>query len=256
MTDLLMKLGPKQRKGSKPRCHWLTHGSAEQVAVRLTRLIGPWGYVSARDHWMPEGFENTEEAELHKAPRLLDEKIGRQLRDWWLAVISSRPKTPNFDIASTCIVTGNGGSRPGLLLVEAKAHSKELNDAETGKRLATRATANSRSNHDRIGECIKGAALDLTKETGMDWSLSRDRNYQMANRFAWSWKLTELGFPVILVYLGFLNAKEMRRDKTQKPYANHAEWETHVKAHSRPLFPETVWDKSWTLHGQSFILLI
>ena len=62
MDSLLEKLQPNQRKGSKPRCHWLTHGSREQVAMRLTRLAEPWGSVSADDYWMPEGFDQVKEA--------------------------------------------------------------------------------------------------------------------------------------------------------------------------------------------------
>ena len=54
----------------------------------------------------------------------------------------------------------------------------------------------------------------------------------MANRFAWSWKLTELGYPVILVYLGFLRAEEMQKGGEQEPFDNHAHWECLVKAHT------------------------
>lgn len=31
----------------------------------------------------------------------------------------------------------------------------------------------------------------------------------MSNRFAWAWKLATMEVPVVLVYLGFLNATEM-----------------------------------------------
>ena len=47
-----------------------------------------------------------------------------QLRDWWLAV-KGGANTPNWDLASTCRVEG----KRGLLLVEAKAHTRELSDA-------------------------------------------------------------------------------------------------------------------------------
>ena len=49
-------------------------GLADLVAERLTRLISPYGFVAATDHWMPEGFTRPEEAQLHQATRLLDEK--------------------------------------------------------------------------------------------------------------------------------------------------------------------------------------
>ena len=158
--------------------------------------------------------------------------------------------TPNFDIACTCSVE----DETGLLLVEAKAHTEELNKQVAGKELSPSATQNSLRNHRRIGECILEANSGLAKYTGLNWELSRDRCYQMSNRFAWSWKLTELGFPVILVYLGFLNAREMLDQGD--PFANHAEWEALVKAHSRSMVPDIVWDKRWNVHGRPFISCI
>ena len=84
MTNLLDQLGTREKKGSKPRCHWLTHGSSAQVAQRLTELIKPWGAVSATDNWMPEGFKNTEEAQLHKAPLLFKtrEEVKAEILDY------------------------------------------------------------------------------------------------------------------------------------------------------------------------------
>jgi hypothetical protein len=43
MSELLKRLGSKERRGSKPRCHWLTHGPAEAVASRLTASRSPLG---------------------------------------------------------------------------------------------------------------------------------------------------------------------------------------------------------------------
>jgi len=146
-------------------------------------------------------------------------------------------------------------------LVEAKAHDWELIKEEAGKKTlapkkGSRLSMNSRRNHLRIGACIQDANLALSDATGLPWAMARDWNYQMSNRFAWSWKLADLGIPVILVYLGFLNAEEMREGENQKPFADHAEWEQLVKSHSQPLFPETVWEKAWAVRGQSLIPLI
>ena len=95
MDSLLEKLKRRQRKGSKPRCHWLTHGASKQVASRLSALVEPWGSVSADDHWMPEGFDQVEEAQLNQAPRLLPQQHCEALGDWWLEVRSDDSKTPN-----------------------------------------------------------------------------------------------------------------------------------------------------------------
>ena len=104
MDSFLEKLEPDERTGSKPRCHWLTHGAPGQVANRLNALAEPWGSVSADDHWMPEGVRRIQEAQLDKAARLLPKQDRGKLRDWWLAVSRPHTRTPNWDIASTCTV--------------------------------------------------------------------------------------------------------------------------------------------------------
>lgn len=254
MNVQFSKLKRNQQTGSKPRCHLLTNGSKEQVAVKLTQLIDGWGSVNPDDHWMPRGLEHPTEAQLHDAPLLVD-AIGRQaLKSWWFAAPGGAQMTPNWDIASTCSIEGVE-DRKGLLLIEAKAHDAELIKEEAGRTAKAPVTTNSRRNHERIGACIRDANLALTGETNLPWALSRDWNYQMANRFTWSWKLTELGVPVILVYLGFLRAEEMRKPGTT-PFADDAEWDALVRAHSEPLFPTVVWNRRWPLHGQALIPLI
>jgi hypothetical protein len=250
MSDLLQRLKPKERRGSKPRCHFLTHGAPGQVAENLTQLISPFGSVSPADRWMPQGFDNIEEAQLDNVPGLLDPKTATELRKWWLAAKTPNARTPNFDIASTCTIQG----KLGLLLIEAKAHDEELNKEIAGKKLTREASQHSMANHGRIGKAIAKARDGLREATSMEWHISRDSHYQMSNRFAWAWKLTELGFAVALVYLGFLNVQEMK-DKG-KPFANDSEWERLVKAHSEPLFPHEVWNRQWTINGRPFIPMI
>ena len=246
LVNLLQRLDKQARRGSKPRCHWFVHGKREFVAKRLTKLAQPWCTVSPDDFWMPDGFHQTDEACLDKADGLLSLQERRTLRDWWLAVWR-RAKTPKFDIASTCTVEGE----MGLLLVEAKAHTEELNKEVAGKDLKPSASPNQLRNHQQIGKCIQEASFSLANFTRLPWKLSRDRCYQMSNRFAWSWKLTELGYPVILVYLGYVNADEMRdRGNT---FANHSDWEVLVKMHSRPIVPDNTWDRPWDVHHHTFV---
>ncbi|HUU44156.1 MAG TPA: hypothetical protein VMX75_14070 [Spirochaetia bacterium] len=248
MHSLLDHLPAKERRGSKPRCHLLTHGSQEQVAARLTGLIDPWGQVNPHDKWMPQGFDDLKEAQLHDAPQLLADSIRTKLQSWWLAV-PVRATTPNWDIASTCTIDGKGG----LLLIEAKGHDTELLREEKGKTLDKGASENSRRNHDRIGKAIGEAKVALNSILP-GWNLSRDSHYQLANRFAWGWKLIELGLPVILVYLGFLNAEEMR--DLGKPFAADVDWQRLVRSHSKALVPDGIWNQKWELYGQPFIPLI
>jgi hypothetical protein len=256
MTDLLGSLPRRGRRGSKPRCHLLTHGSVDEVAARLTSLAAPFAQISSYDRWMPQGFADPNEAQLHNAPRLLDPEISALLRDWWLAPASQRAMTPNFDIASTCTI----GGAPGMLLVEAKAHDEELTKETAGRRLTIDPCEDPEMFKDRmdssdnISKAIASARNGLEEAISLPIRISLDSHYQMSNRFAWSWKLTELGLPVVLIYLGFLNATEME-DKG-RPFSNQADWERLVKLHSNPLFPPELWDRQWSCNGRFFVPLI
>jgi len=258
MKELLLKLPENRRTGSKPRCHWLTHGNKAEVSRRLSGLIAPFGSVNATDFWMPDGFEDITEAQLHDAPKLVNEADGNKLRDWWLASTHGRPMTPNFDIASTCSVLIGNESRKGFLLVEAKAHTAELEVEKAGKKLDADASNGSHDNHQKIGECILEAAAGLSAATDVIWTMNRDAAYQMANRFAWAWKLTELGYPVILVYLGFIAADEMGGSGEDQPYRDHTHWAGCVHAHSKALFPEPdkIWENTIPVNGQTIVPII
>lgn len=252
------RLGPTQQKGSKPRCHLMMSGLPNEVAIRLAKLVGIDKITFREDDcWLPQGFDVIHEAQLGtegKSP-IADGAIRKALRDWWLSVPSDRANTPNWDIASTCTING----KAGLLLVEAKAHNIELRNEERGKPLegteGKGVSMNSRRNHVRIGAAIQEASLALASATGLPWALSRDWNYQMSNRFAWSCRLAELGIPVVLVYLGFLRADEMKSGK-QAGFSTHDDWENLVRNHSSSLFPQSVWEQPMEVSGTRLIPLI
>jgi hypothetical protein len=239
MNNLLQSLKPNQRRGSKPRCHLLTHGTPEQVAERLTKLIAPWGLVSATDNWMPLGFDDVREAQLHNAPNFpVVEPYAEKLTAWWLVEGGPNVRTPNWDIASTCTIDG----KPGLLLVEAKAHDKEMKQDD-------RCSASER-NFERIGRAMREANDGLNKlQDG--WHLTHKDHYQLCNRFAWSWKLATLGIPVVLVYLGFLNADEM-----QDSFPDAQSWDNAVRNYARDFVPESVWGSKLMLGDTPFYPLI
>jgi hypothetical protein len=78
-TDLLQRLRRKEQRGSKARCHFLTRGDPHEVARRLTSLVHPWGEVAPTDSWMPRGFGDIGEAQLHKAERLIPSQNERNV---------------------------------------------------------------------------------------------------------------------------------------------------------------------------------
>jgi hypothetical protein len=250
LSEMLSRLGLRAQRGSKPRCHWLTHGTNDEVASRLTALAAPFCKVNASDNWMPVGFQNTVEAELDKAPRLLNADTRAQLGKWWLAPASVGAMTPNFDVASTCTIDGKNG----LLLIEAKAHERELMDESGGRIIKASHSDDRKQSHEKIGKAISDACKGLAAATNLPWSISRDSHYQISNRLAWAWKLTEFGIPVVLVYLGFLNANEMTDRGAVLP--NSDAWEQLVKSHAESLFPAEVWGRKWIICGQAFVPLI
>ncbi len=76
----------------------------------------------------------------------------------------------------------------------------------------------------------------------------------MSNHFVWAWKLTRLGVPVVLAYLGFARADEMA--DRGAPFADAADWRRLVQAHGAALFPPSLWDRAWGTGRETFAPLI
>jgi hypothetical protein len=233
--DPLATLPKRQQRGSRARCILLTNGSDEEVACRLSGLAKPFATIDAdRDRWMPRGFADPAEAKLGEALSLLSSERCEAITCWWLAV-REHANTPNWDIAATATIDGT----KGLLLVEAKAHTAEIK--ADGK-----ANKGRTENHRRIGAACLEASTELNSILP-GWSLSLERNYQLCNRFAWAWKLASLGVPVVLVYLGFLRAQEMRDQGL--PLADGDQWEHLVREHSKGVVPPKIWDEPILVGG-------
>ena len=150
---------------------------------------------------------------------------------WWV----KRGSPPIWDLIATCQIDG----RPGLLIVEAKAHESELH--RVGKppprstdtrqldvRDLSRGLARSLINHGYIGRCIH-EARDALREYVPTIAIDRDSNYQLSNRIASAWKLADCGVPVVLLYLGFVGDKGMVSEG--KPFRDSVHWKTIVRRH-------------------------
>lgn len=240
-----LKQFKKDKRGSRPRCVLLTEGSSDEVADRLTRLVDiPDVKVSFRDSWMPCGKRKVAEAQLgnrNQVNHLVSGDIQQQLQQWWLEVPAT---TPNWDIASTCTIQ----SKPGLLLVEAKAHLKELCPA------LDKCGSTNPGNRKQIFRALAEAATELEMTTGKPWNLSRDHHYQISNRFAWSWKLASLRIPVVLLYLGFLNAEEMADQKSL--FHTKDEWEMSLKGYGSEIVDNNCWREWQYVVGTPLLPLI
>ena len=248
--------GGRGSRGSRPRCVLLVDGERDEVAQRLTTLVDlPGVSVSADNRWQPRGrpvhedgsWDTTpsNEVELAGPNDLVSPDVQLELRSWWLEV-SRRARSPVWDLAGTCTIRG----RSGLLLVEAKAHSGELSPA--GKALPS--TSNGCGNHVRIGAAIAEANEGLGLASGGPWTLSRDSHYQISNRFAWAWKLASLGVPIVLVYLGFLNAIEMA--DIGQPFGSEDEWKSVLTDHSDGIVDQKSWGGWLDIGGTPMIPVV
>ncbi len=221
-------------RGSLPRCLLLTYFLPRiKTAELLTDLARPSGALvsASTDIWMPRSLMEWKEAALIDEGDFLDNDKRQALSEWWFAV-PGNATPPNWDIASTCTIEG----KSGLLLIEAKAHDTELDvNGKTEPK-----TDNGWINHNHIGNAIEQANSSL-KHILKGWALSRDTHYQLSNRFAWSWKLASLGKPVVLIYLGFINAAEMV--DRGRPFEDADTWKRCILNHADGMVPTDAWDK-------------
>ena len=238
----------KDNRGSRPRSVLLADGSREQVAERLAKIVGRQEVsISPEDQWQPRGKPYVTEAQLDKQLEdgavLLCSAMRRQMSDWWLVNDRhGRVKTVTWDIASTCTISG----KAGLLLVEAKAHSRELNkDDSCGAKGANRT---------QIDSAVEEANAGLGKLTSGQWALSTRHRYQLSNRFAWSWKLAMLRVPVVLLYLGFLNARDMQDDGDL--FQSENDWRDTMLDYCRGVVDEACWERTLNVEGVPLMPLI
>jgi hypothetical protein len=215
----------------------------------VNEMVGNTGATvdAGSDRWMPTASDHTE-ARLEKKPGidLLPSIVAADdLLQWWLAERGGA-NTPNWDLAASCTL----GGKPGIILMEAKAHEGELDWGP--KPLALTASAGSKANHRRIGEAIQQArdALDCTLDGTV--SISRDRHYQLSNRIAFAWKLASMGVPVVLVYLGFTGDTYFKNDYLRD--ANH--WQRVMGGYMQGLFPLSAVDVEIPCGKSSFTLMI
>ena len=228
-------------KGSRLRCLLLTSEAPTKVAAFLDSLVAPHALVTTEDHWAPRGFIEADEAKLGETPGFLPEADRAVLTRWWLAQ-PGRANTPNWDLVSTCRING----RPGLILVEAKAHEGELSDDVCG--------ATHPENRQQIDNALAEAEVAWnTLASGA--TLSANSHYQLSNRFAFAWKVAKMGVPVVLLYLGFIDAHEMEEDG-RTLLRDHAQWRRCFLARSNGTIPEDAWDRTFDVDGTPLTTLI
>lgn len=212
----------------------------------INKLIEETGAkMTSEDVWKPKGMKNKSEQALSTFLREnFDSKLGNDILKWWLKHGTS---TPNWDLISTFTIN----NKKGILLVEAKAHVGELD--KSGKKLKNNASDNSKMNHIYIYEAIEQANITISKQ--MDGvCISRDKCYQLSNRIAHAWWLASQGIPVVLLYLGFLNCKDMD-DGKRKLIKTDEDWQSVFTKHAKLVGIDSIMGK-WIDCGESNFITI
>jgi len=202
------------------------------VTELLSLAEGVDARVTKDSRWLPLSYKNPEEARLEEfGPEWLPgHPIWEELQHWWL-VHPTNANTPNWDIALGCEI----GGRPGLILVEAKAHETELDPRP--KERSKPESDKSRANHDRIGEAIE-QARDALRSCDSNVNVSRDTHYQLSNRVAFLWRLAQAGIPTVVIYLGFTGDHQFGKGVT--PFRDHQHWVQKFCEYSEYVWPQTM----------------
>ena len=238
--DLENELSGRLTRGSRARCLALT-STSDRLIQKLGNLVKPFATFDPDDLvYFPKGPRSPDEAKLGETACLLDVELRKAVTSWWLAVRRAA-NTPNWDIAVRCLILG----RPGLILVEAKAHDKEFGLGGFG--------ATNPDNKERIRQAVYEANCWLNAGWPK-WNLDVESHYQLSNRFTWAWKVASMGVPVILLWLGFLNAEEMR--DRGKPFGSPDEWLYAVLNYAKGVVPDDVWGRAIEVNGTPFLPLI
>jgi hypothetical protein len=240
--------GPSRDRGSYR--HMLDFVSAANFRELMDGLLEGTGAVLAPvDNRHPSGRAKKKcwiESELedylkrHPLPRYagLD-------RRWWIAFRGSRP---TWDL----ICHLDCEDKPGLLLIEAKAHVSEMGE-KNSKGAVDQANDRSIANDLSIRLRLAESNLKLNSLGLGDFDLSADHDYQLSNRVAYLHRLASDGVPTILMYLGWVGSTDWKND----PFDTSAAWEQAVNSHFKRVGPLSfIGQKRQLFNGTPFQMIV
>lgn len=228
------------------RKHLLDLLDAPGYPSSLQAILAPAGIaLTAQDAHHPRGHADASEWEL---PRFCQDSpfsvnADAAFNGWWVRYDGT---LPTWDLISTCTMSG----RPGILLIEAKAHESELDSR--GKGLPDSASDRSKENHYLIGRCIDEVCEAMTAGADRRIAISARSHYQLSNRVAWAWRLAQHGVPVCLFYLGFLGDRYFPDYFTDSDH-----WQRAMGAYMGEVVPPSLPGRTVKLAGEgSFLILV
>lgn len=237
-------------KGSKK--HVLDLVSSSRFRNIMNRVIGcPEIRIAEHCHQRPlsrRSLADSREYELEEYTMALPFPGHAPLdKKWWLCHKTGLNKRPTWDLL--CHITVR--DRPGLLLVETKAHVREM--LEQDKKTAPGAGSKSMQNDRQIKQRIVETNDKLNALGIGSFYLSTKDHYQLANRLSYLAKLASDGVPTVLLYLGWLKSPSWPRDF----FRDDAHWHDVVTNHMNEVVPSVFSEKCFSFStGGSMHMLI
>lgn len=216
----------------------IVNGLLKRTGARLAKpdCCHPSGRSKRRD-WTEAILEDY----LGQYP--LQKHVGLN-RKWWIPFTTN---CPNWDLVCHVIID----DKPGLLIVEAKAHHGEMSEKNSKSpvdKKSDRSIANDLSIRLRLAE----ANIGLSRLGLGEFRLSADHDYQLSNRLAYLHKLASDGIPTILMYLGWTGSPDWETD----PFRNRKNWKTSMKSHFERIGPWKFVEKKHLLETGASLQMI
>jgi hypothetical protein len=245
----------RELKDRGSRKHVLDLVEAPQFTPIMNTILARSGFrLADNPHIQPFGRQNADAwSELEIEEYLADE--GRRFpslapipSDWWIKHRTATNRSPTWDLIAH-LQSLTDVSQNGLLLVEAKANLSELKikDAKSDPTGSDK----SLENHERIQRQIQEAKAKLNGLGCGPFSLSEADHYQLANRLACSVRLAEMGYRVVLLYLGFTGDTYFR-----DPIEDESQWQRAVGGYLQGVVPQAFPEKDHPLGNGSLRLVV
>lgn len=248
MSDITDKKLPRRDKGSyrhmldlasAPNFREIINGFLEKSDAQLAEpdCCNPRGRLSKKD-WTETSLEDY--VKQNCLPQY--ERLNRK---WWIPFKGNRP---TWDLLCHIKIE----KKPGLLIVEAKAHHGEMiekNSKSAVDEKNERSVANDLSIRLRLAE----ASIHLNRLEIGEFKLSADHDYQLSNRLAYLQKLASDGVPTVLMYLGWIESPDWVND----PFTNTSDWNDAVMKHFERVGPWEFAEKKHQLKmGAPFQMIV
>lgn len=215
------------RKISRRKGSWLHIRDlvvAPDYLTKFEALLGQHGLpVTDIVCWHPNRYDSREYTVslfLKSCWTVMADQL-EDLNQWW---VRHGGKTPTWDL----LCLGQVDGKPGIVLVEAKAHLGEMNSPKGRSKSNPKKSA---ENWTQIQGRMKDA-LTALGTTGADALSLGGEHYQFVNRLTWAHKLANDGLPVVLVYLGFTDDRCWPKD----PIVSGS-WRKAVASHAQGVLP-------------------